>query len=261
MSCYNVEKIYPWLYRLHDALGAYCYLSVGENKAVLFDTGFGLTSLRDAINKVTDKPIITVLGHGHLDHSSGAYQFDEVWLHEADFDLFHEHTSKEWRENFINGLDKKAIPQNFDSGNYINAPAPKLKKLSVGQVFNLGGLHMEVIGMEGHSAGSIGLLAREHCILLNSDAANNHIWMFLPCTLPISKYTAMLERTLTLEFDTFFTGHSDEAQPKSEMNKYLQVARNASFEKSEPYEAMPEFNGFFYQENGAGIVFNKKTLC
>jgi|GEM_PF-2812013 len=79
--------------------------------------------------------------------------------------------------------------------------------------------------------------------------------------LLISRYTALLERTLELEFNTFFWGHSNEPLPKSELHKYLQVAHNASMEKSEPYEMFPEYNGFLYQENGVGIVFNKETLC
>lgn len=261
MSHYTINKIYPWLCSIHDPSDMPCYLAVGNEKALLFDTGFGIAPLRDAISKVTDKPVITVLGHGHIDHVNGAYQFDEVWLHEADFDLFREHSSKEWRNDIVNRLDPKTVPEGFDPDAYINATTHNLKKLEIGYVFDLGGLHMEVVGMEGHTPGSIGILVKEHRVLLNSDSANNHVWMFLPGSLPLSKYISMLERTLELEFDTFFTGHSIVPRPKSELRKYIQVAQNASFDKAKPYNAMPELGGYLYQEDDVAIVFNKETLC
>jgi glyoxylase-like metal-dependent hydrolase (beta-lactamase superfamily II) len=260
MNFYDVKKIYPWLYSIYDPLGSYCYLVIGGEKALLFDTGHGIAPLREAINAITDKPVITVLSHGHVDHVNGAYQFDEVWLHEFDFDLFREHTSVELRMNIPCWVDKKIMPKNFNYDAYVNAATDNLRKLNVGHVFNLGGLNIEVIGTEGHTAGSIGLLAREHRVLLNGDSANSHVWMFLPNSLPVSQYIAMLERILELGFDTFYTGHSNEPLPKSELYKYIHVARNASFEKAEPYEAFSTFYGFLYQENDVGIVFNEKTL-
>jgi len=257
MSYFTVNRLHHWLYSIYDPRGSYCYLALGNDKALLFDTGYGIASLHDAISKLTDKPVVTVLGHGHVDHANGAYQFEEVWLHEADFDLFQEHTSKQWRRGIAAEPEKGKTTEDFDVDDYINAPAPKLRKLEAGHVFNLGDLHMDAIGMEGHTPGSIGLLAREHRVLLNSDSANSHIWMHLPGSLPISQYTAMLERVLTLDFDIFYTGHSDKLHPKSELLKYIQVARNASIEKAEPYEM---FDGFLYQEDGVGIVFNRDTL-
>lgn len=257
MDYYKINKLHHWLYSIYDPHGSFCYLVLGNDKALLFDTGYGIASLHEAISKVTDKPLITVLGHGHIDHVNGAYQFDEVWLHEADFDLFREHTSEQFRRDIVDGLKNEDMPDGFNPGDYIDAPAPTLRELEQGQVFDLGGLHIDVIGMAGHTPGSVGLLAREYRVLLNSDSANNHIWMHVPGSLRISQYTAMLEQVLTLDFNTFYTGHSDEPRPKSEMQKYIQVARNASIEKAKPYEM---FNGLIYQEGDIAIVFNTETL-
>ena len=220
MNYFTVKKLHDYLYSIHDPKGSYCYLVLGSTKALLFDTGYGLASLQDEISKLTDKPITVVLGHGHIDHANGALQFKEVWLHEADFDEFHEHTSKEWRKNI--SAEKDKVPPGFNADDYINAPAPKLLKLEIGQVFDLGGLNVDVIDMAGHTPGSVGLILREHRILLNSDSANKHMWMQLPNSLPMSQYISMLEHVLTLEFDHFYTGHSNETRPKSELKKYLQ---------------------------------------
>jgi len=259
---YTVKEIYPWLYSVCDPYNAYCYLAVGSEAALLFDTAHGIGSLPDTIMEVTNKPVVVVLGHGHLDHVNGAYQFDEAWLHEADFDVCRKHASEKSRRRCLDGFASsgKSLPESFDQDAYLMAGTGKLKKMEHGQVFDLGGLHMEVIGMEGHTAGSVGLLAREHRVLLDSDSASAHEWMFLRESLPLSRYIAMLERVIQLDFDTFFIGHSDEPKPKSDFLKYINVARNASMEKSTPYPVFPEFGGRFYEEDGVGIVFHEEKL-
>ncbi|MCL2192868.1 MAG: hypothetical protein FWB78_05695, partial [Treponema sp.] len=74
------------------------------------------------------------------------------------------------------------------------------------------------------------------------------------------QYVAMLERVIRLDFDTFFIGHSDKPRPKSDFVRYINVARNASIEKSSPYPVLPEFGGNLYEEDGAAIVFHKDKL-
>ena len=262
MAYYDVKKIYPWLYSIRDPGDTFCYLAIGNDIAMLFDTTYGIGNLPDAIRKITDKPVVVVLGHGHHDHANGAFQFGEAWLHEADFDLCKNLAGEKSRQKIIDGIISKgrSLPEGFDTAAYLKAGTGNLKKLEIGRVFDLGGLHMEVIGMEGHTAGSVGLLAREHHVLLDSDAASSHVWMFLKEALPLSQYIAMLKRVVQLEFDTFFVGHSGEPKPKSDFAKYIKVAGNASPEKSKPYPIYPEFGGFLYKEDGAEIVFSKNKL-
>ena len=68
---------------IYDPESVFCYLVVGNERALLFDTAFGIGSLPGAIRKITDKPVTVVLSHGHTDHANGAYQFDEAWLHKV----------------------------------------------------------------------------------------------------------------------------------------------------------------------------------
>jgi len=262
MSYYSVRKIYPWLYSLRDPQNAFCYLAVGSERALLFDTAFGIGSLPEAIRETTDKPVTAVLGHGHVDHVGGAYQFDEVWLHESDFELCGRHASEKSRRRSFDKIsrDEKSLPEGFDLEAYFKAGTGNLRKLEHGRVFGLGGLHMEVVDMAGHTAGSVGLLAREHRVLLDSDSAGDHVWMFLRESLPVKRYIEMLERVAGLEFDVFFTGHSDAPKPRSDFGKYINAARNASLEKARPYPVLPEFGGYIYEEDGAQIVFHPDKL-
>jgi glyoxylase-like metal-dependent hydrolase (beta-lactamase superfamily II) len=262
MSFYKVKQIYPWLYSIKDPQNVFCYLAVGNDQALLFDTVYGIGSLPEAIKEITDKPVTVVLGHGHLDHANGACQFEEAWLHEADFELCREHTSEEVRRETLMQLKEWGVvlPDGFDSEAYVKGGTGNLKKLPEGKVFDLGGLHLEVIGMGGHSAGSIGLLAKEHRVLLDSDSANTQTWMFKIESLSVKQYIAMLERVIRLDFDVFFMGHSDVPMPKSDFQKFLNAARHASIEKSEPFPLLPELKGFIYREDGVEIVISEAKL-
>jgi len=260
---YKVNKIYPWLYSIYDPQGVFCYLAVGSERALLFDTVYGIGNLAQVVREITQKPLYVVLGHGHIDHASGAYQFEEVWLHEADFELYRTHTSPDFLKTILDGLNKNgaSLPKGFDPEEYLKADRTSmLKKLEPGRIFNLGGLNIEVVSMEGHTAGSIGLLVREHKVLLDSDSANTHIWMFLNESLPVSQYIKMLERTIKLDFDVFFIGHLNKPMPKSFFQKFINAARNISIEKSVPYSTFPELKGFLYKEDDVEIVFSEAKL-
>ncbi|MDR0444172.1 MAG: MBL fold metallo-hydrolase [Treponema sp.] len=228
---YTKNEIHPRFYSIADTKNnVFCYLLIGDEKALLFDTTYGSAPLHRIIREITELPVTVVLGHGHMDHSGGAAQLyaylnSDVWMHETELNLFR----------------------------YYNMETRFLKELKIGQVFNLGGLDAEIVGMEGHTAGSIGIFVKEHRLLLTSDSANPDIWLFLNESLPINEYIAMLERTILLDFDTFFIGHSDEPMSKSDFQEFIKAARNVSVEKSEPYE--PYHSVFIYREDGASVFF------
>ncbi|MDR2731035.1 MAG: MBL fold metallo-hydrolase [Treponema sp.] len=259
---YKVKEIFPWLFSIQDPQNVFCYLAAGKEKALLFDTVYGIGSLPLAIKEITDKPVYVVLGHGHLDHANGAYQFEEAWLHEADFELCRLHTSEEYRLTALKELKENGItvPNDFNSDEYIKAGTGNLRRLEPGRIFDLGGLHIEVVGMGGHTAGSIGILAQEHKILLTSDSATPQIWMFKIESLSVREYIAMLEQVVRLDFDAFITGHTDEIFPKSDFQKYINAARHLSVEKSVPFKFHPELKGLLYSEDGVEIVFSEAKL-
>ena len=258
---FQVRKIYPWLFSIFDPDSVYCYLLIGEKSAILYDTAYGIGYLPGVINKLTDKPVTVVVSHGHTDHANGAYQFNEAWLYEKDFELAR--TAATYRPFIVEDLmeEGQVLPEGFDPEYYVNAGAGNLKELNIGQIFDLGGMTVEVIAAEGHTAGSIGLLVREKRVYLNSDSANFHTWMFLPESLSMKEYIAMLERTIQLEFDTFFVGHSDAPMTKDEYQKILNVARNATLEKAVPYtNSRAHLNPVAYQEDNVMLVFSAEKM-
>ena len=257
MSYYTVKEIYPWLHGMIDKTGVCAYLVIGDNAAILYDVCYGISPIMPEIRKITDKPVTVVLGHGHGDHANGAYEFDTVFMHDDEHDLFNQYNSPKGRAEVISKM--KFLPDGFDSDAYINVRTPHIKSLTAGMVFDLGGITVDAIAMEGHTSGSIGLLVREKRVLLVGDATSSHVWMHLPQSLTLDKYVAMLERVSTLDFDAFLSGHNSELKPKSDFAKFIKAANNATIEKSTPHDIMPGLDGYLYEEDGAEIVFNART--
>jgi len=261
MQGFKITEVNPGLFLIKDILEVNMYLIVGSEKALLFDTGYGIYDLHPVIESITDKPITVILGHGHIDHANGAYQFDEVYMREEDNELLAEHTSKNIRDSILERMKEEDLPPGFDREKWSLEGACNVKPLKPGEVFDLGGKTVEVIDMAAHTGGSIGVLLREDRILLDSDSANTHCWIFVPQSLSLREYIAMLERVKALDFDVFYVAHQDYAHPKSDFDKFIKAAKNAKIENSKPYDSWEELNPYIYTEDGASIVFNERTLA
>ena len=120
----------------------YLYLLEGDHGALLIDTGWGCGDLRRYVGGLTDKPVVVVNTHGHLDHAGGNGQWPEVHMH-ADA-----------------AMDADRIPP---MPGRREMPYPDYSKAFVedGSVFDLGGRYVEVIAIPAHARGSIALLDRE----------------------------------------------------------------------------------------------------
>lgn len=189
----NIKQLLPHLWLIDDAGESTCYLIEGKTHAMLIDTANGEEDLRAIVEGLTRLPVIVVNTHGHGDHIFGNVFFDEAWLHPADMQLAEMFMGYAKEE-----LDKKGLK-----------PCP-LKPLVIGQVFDLGGLSLEVIPLPGHTPGSIGLLDRQDRILFTGDGVNVHLWMQLEGSSSIAELREMLVALKTQygdAFDLILHGH------------------------------------------------------
>ena len=51
------------------------FLLVGDERAMVIDTGVGIGDLKGFIRKLTDKPLMVCYTHNHVDHVGGAGAF------------------------------------------------------------------------------------------------------------------------------------------------------------------------------------------
>lgn len=204
----NIIQIRPNVYLIDDAGESTCYLITGSEYALLVDSVNGYEDLKAITKTLTDLPVIVVNTHGHGDHIYGNVYFEEAWLHPADFALY---------DQFF-GYAKDIMEQN-------NLKPCPVKALEIGQIFDLGGVQLEVVNLSGHTAGSIGLLDKVARIIYTGDGLNTHLWMQLDHSLPIS---TMLEtfRKLKAEhgqdFDYVAHGHTKVLRDKEILDWMIQ---------------------------------------
>ena len=179
-----------------DQFDVHLYLFLGEKKALLWDTGFNVfTDLREAVEAITDLPLMVVQSHGHPDHCTGNLAFDEIYAHPDDFDAIRGYQGAE--------------------GN--------LKPINEGDVIDLGGRTFEVLHTPGHQQGHIALLNRSERILLPGDIIQKeHIVMYLP-GVDWADYRKSLLRLKDMgsEYDIIYPSHGDVPMDKSQFDVVL----------------------------------------
>ena len=64
----------------------HCYLLCGQEKALLIDTGLGVSNIRRIVDSLTELPVLAVTTHVHWDHIGGHQYFDNIAVHELEKD-------------------------------------------------------------------------------------------------------------------------------------------------------------------------------
>ena len=61
----------------------HCYLLCGRKKALLIDTGLGVSNLREVVESLTPLPVFVATTHVHWDHIGGHRLFARFAVHEV----------------------------------------------------------------------------------------------------------------------------------------------------------------------------------
>lgn len=180
MGHFSSEKIADGITRILCPGNVYTYLAEGTDSAVLIDTGFGVGSLKEYVETLTKLPLKVVLTHGHLDHAGGAVEFEQVYLNERDLEEAEIGTKVENRApRFPKEMQKDVLPPR-DLDKYL--------PLKDGQMFDLGGLTIKMLDLNGHTPGCMCALFCEKRLILLGDACNSYGFMQLPGSSSVKVY-------------------------------------------------------------------------
>ena len=153
MGYYKTTEWMPGMWRITSPECVYEELMIGTEKALLLDTGWGTGRLKKVVREITDKPLIVVNSHGHIDHVNGNMQFDEpIYIHPADVELCKAHSSRQMRQMIASAAEKLTpLEEKFNQEAFLSGGIGKLTLLEEGKVFDLGGKTLEVIALPGHT--------------------------------------------------------------------------------------------------------------
>jgi glyoxylase-like metal-dependent hydrolase (beta-lactamase superfamily II) len=188
------------IYEPHQAEEVISYLIIGEKRAVLFDTGMGISDIKKVTSELTKVPIFVVNSHTHNDHVGGNWEFGDVYAVDTDFTRKNAMGSREAAQEEI-APDQicGALPAGFDPKTYATRPWKIAAYTLDGDKFNLGGRTLEVIATPGHTPDSISLLDRGNGLLFSGDTYYPApIWLFRPET-DLAAYAASIRRLAALE--------------------------------------------------------------
>ena len=225
-----MTKLYPMVqfkkdtWEIDEFDCASMFLLIGTEKAMLIDCGMGIGDLRGAVEMLTDKPLIVVITHGHIDHTANARQFDEIWIHPKDQDRpipqslerrrFDTERIAKRQKNCIGGAYTMFNLYPYDLNVDLREPGPDEKMpvihdLYDGQQFDLGGGRI-VTAYEcpGHSAGEMVFLDEQTRSLFAGDAVNFNLGV---SECPVETTLRYLKRLRDLgdKYDGIYNGHHD----------------------------------------------------
>jgi len=148
-------------------------LVIGEQKAVLIDTGCGIGDLRKAVEAITTLPVMVVNTHTHLDHLGSNRQFDDIAMFDHPLSRRTATYGADPRtlqtDLMSENLITKPWPQGFDLGKATLPPFKVSRWLKDGEQIDLGGRTLEVIYTPGEATNHICLLDRTNRILFCGD--------------------------------------------------------------------------------------------
>lgn len=231
---YRSKQILPGISLLYGFREECCiYLLEGDEKVALIDNGMGTGDLRRAIEAIAPgKELIAFNTHCHFDHSAGNFQFPEVYMHPACYADQDE-------------TESTPCPREVE---YDDLPRYETRRVPVkeGDVFDLGGVTLEVVETPGHTPGDICLLDRKHRVLFAGDmiGSNVHnVWLLdhLPwvkfSTVSVACYLRSLKKMEALgdAYDGFLGGHDDHVLGKEYLLELERMAQSILDGSAKPY--------------------------
>lgn len=214
---FKTEKISSRVTRIYAFNTELIYLVEGDERAALIDTGSGFGSLRACVEELTNKPLIVLLTHGHTDHAMGAAEFDTVYMNRKDDWVFGSHGKEDFRKFSMTMCPDYAKLTDAD---YIpTADCRTFLDMNDGDVFDLGGISIEILGCPGHTRGSMTMLLREERMLLLGDACNGLTFLFDDFSTGVTPYMESLKRLKSLtdgRYDAILLSHTG-GEPRIDM--------------------------------------------
>jgi Zn-dependent hydrolases, including glyoxylases len=237
----------------------------GRKQALLVDCGWGLGNLPEIVKSLTKLPLVIVNTHGHRDHTSGDYLFDEtIRIREGDVPLLKKSYDPANRRETLRRFPKETWPSGFDADAWIHAPMPHYEAFEGPMSFDLGGRTVDVVETPGHTPGSLCLYDRKERLLFAGDNINaGNVLLMMPESLPMTTYAKSIDKLVAMadRIDKIWPSHGP-APLKPDVFRDMQAGLRkvlAGEIKGEP-ETTPLGSGLAIRFDGCGILYREDRL-
>ncbi len=208
---YTIEAIDRGTYAISEYKHweeTHCYLLCGEKRALLIDTGLGVSNIRKTVDSLTQLPVTVVTTHVHWDHIGGHKYFKDIAVHEAE---------KEWLSSKFplplevvkrNLMSKWCdLPEDFRIEEYEIYQGEPQAVLRDGNSLDIGGREIQVIHTPGHSPGHCCFYEPEKKYLYTGDLIyKGCLDAYYPSTDP-RQFWESVKRIGALEVKRILPGH------------------------------------------------------
>ena len=218
---YAAEKIAENTYKIDESGMANCYLLIGDNKALLIDTGCGAGNLKEAVGKLTEKPVIVAVTHRHPDHAGGAWQFGTYYVHRDDKKIVYGIMSRP----VVSRRMLKIVGVTIDKE--LRRKRCKIVTMEDGHRFDLGNRIILVKSVPGHTKGSVLFLDEKEKLMFTGDNVNFCLWMHLPGSTSLEAWIRSARTILDYHEIGYkaYGGHSKGPQSKEEIKQLLKCVK------------------------------------
>jgi glyoxylase-like metal-dependent hydrolase (beta-lactamase superfamily II) len=199
---FEVYKVRPGvfaIYEPHQSEEVISYLVLGTKKALLFDTGMGISNIRKLVEGLTRLPVTVVNSHTHNDHVGDNWRFTDIYGMDTDFTRTNaKGSSEDARAEVVPGEICGDLPPGFNAQEYATKPFHISHWLHDGDKLDLGGRTLQVIATPGHTPDSISLLDQKNGLLFTGDTFYpGPIFLYRPET-DLDAYVASVKKLATL---------------------------------------------------------------
>lgn len=257
-----------------DGMGnVWSFLTVGPEKALLIDTGFGLGNLKGLCEKLSGgREIILVNTHSHFDHAYGNFPFGRVYCSEYEVPLLQSKNNPHiW--DYLFDENGRGIWCDFDRSDLVAWRDYEITGVPDGHCFDLGGgYEVELVHMGGHTPGHAGFLDKRNRIFFPGDdgcignvgvgAGPDRDGPFME-KATVTELRANLARLVArrAEFDSLFPSHGIVDVGPIMLNNLLEACDRVLADPAHPSEIREnEFDGHKHVQY-CEYVYHSGFLC
>ena len=207
---FKARRIYDNVTLITGLGGEQSFLIEGSDKALLIDGLSGVGSLKAFVRELTELPVTLVNTHGHVDHIGADFEYKEVYIAPEDIPLMYAHSDMEMRLGFAKSGAMFAPLPTEPKLSDVTVPGPvKTLPMKDGDIFDLGGVKLEVIAVPGHTRGTVVFLDRDRRIVYSGDACNRNTLVYGEESASIEEFKESLLHFKEFQpaFDGLWGGH------------------------------------------------------